>query len=72
MTIEELKRYKRILLVGYGVEGKATEQFLKKHVPNSKIGITDQKDGANYLAKQKNFDLAIRSPGVAKELITIP
>ena len=72
MKLGELRRYKKILILGYGVEGKATEKFLKKFHPEAKIGITDQKDGPGYLKQQKNYDLAIRTPLLRPEKITIP
>lgn len=72
MTIEELKTKKRVLIVGYGVEGKATETFLKKHCPDTQIGIADKKDGKDYLKNQTNYDLAVKSPGIPPHLITIP
>ena len=72
MTIKELKKYKRILIIGYGVEGKATHAFLKKHCPDAEVGIADIKDGEGYLDKQKEYGLAIKSPGVRPSLITIP
>jgi len=71
MKISELKR-KKILIVGYGIEGRSTEAFLKKQLPDAKISITDQKDGESYLKNQIEFDIAIRSPGVPKEQIKIP
>jgi len=72
MKIEELKKHKKILIIGYGVEGRAAEQFLKKNCPDSEIGIADKKDGDDYLNKQNNYDLAIKSPGVRPELVKIP
>jgi len=71
MKILELKG-KKILIVGYGKEGHSTETFLKAHVPDARIAITDQKDGESYLKNQQDFDIAVRSPGVPKEQIKIP
>jgi len=71
MKLEELKN-KKILIVGNGVEGKAAFKYLKKSLPNSILDVIDQKDGGNYLDKQKEYDLAIKSPGVKAELIKIP
>jgi len=70
MKLEAL-RGKKILIVGYGVEGRAVESFLKYHYPDIVIGIVDQKDGPHYLDKQHEYDLAVKSPGVKKSLITI-
>ncbi len=69
MKIEELKKYKKILIAGYGKEGEVTERFLKQYVPDAVIGITDIKDGLNYLDKQDEYDLVFRTPGVKKELL---
>lgn len=71
MKLEELKN-KKILIVGRGIEGKAAFAYLKKHLPKNIIEITDQKDGNDYLDKQRKFDVAIKSPGVKPDLITIP
>jgi UDP-N-acetylmuramoylalanine--D-glutamate ligase len=71
MELEELKN-KKILVVGSGIEGNAVFRYLKKHLPDSVIDVVDQKDGSTYLNKQKEYDLAIKSPGVKSELINIP
>jgi UDP-N-acetylmuramoylalanine--D-glutamate ligase len=67
MKIEELKQYKKILILGYGIEGQSVERFLKKYVPESEVLITDKKDDENYLLRQKEADLVVRSPGVKVE-----
>lgn len=72
MKLGELKKYKKILILGYGQEGQATERFLKKYCPSALIGIADKKINVNYLDEQNKYDLVIRSPGVSKHLITKP
>lgn len=72
MKLDQLKKYKKILILGYGKEGQATERFLKKYHPNALVGIADKKINANYLAEQNKYDLVIRSPGITKNLITKP
>lgn len=71
MKLKEL-RNKKILIVGRGIEGNAAYKYLKKHLPIPVIDVVDQKDGGNYLEKQKDYDIAIKSPGVKPELIKIP
>jgi UDP-N-acetylmuramoylalanine--D-glutamate ligase len=69
MTIEELKTYKKILILGYGKEGQSVERFLKSYIPTSEIIIADKKDDEDYLLKQKEVDLVVRSPGVRIEYV---
>jgi UDP-N-acetylmuramoylalanine--D-glutamate ligase len=71
MKLEELKN-KKILIIGKGIEGNAALKYLRKHLPNFAVDIVDQKDGDNYLNSQKNYDIAVKSPGVKSELIKIP
>src|SRR3989338_3235088 len=72
MKLDQLKKYKKILILGYGKEGQATERFLKKYHSTALIGIADKKISANYLDEQNKYDLVIRSPGIPKHLITRP
>jgi UDP-N-acetylmuramoylalanine--D-glutamate ligase len=60
------------IILGYGKEGKITEKYLRSNFPNLKIGIGDVETDADYLEKQVNYDIAIRSPGLAKENVKIP
>lgn len=69
MKIEDLKN-KRILILGYGKEGRATEQYLKKVLPGAIIDHTDKNSDPQYLEKQKDYDLVIKTPGIPKALIT--
>lgn len=63
---------KKVLIIGRGIEGKATLEFLRYHLPDIIINVVDQEDGEGYLDNQDNYDIAIKSPSVKKELITIP
>jgi UDP-N-acetylmuramoylalanine--D-glutamate ligase len=71
MKLKELKG-KKILIVGRGIEGEASCRYLRKKFPRNTIDIVDKKDGKDYLKNQKNYDIAIKSPGVRYELINIP
>jgi len=71
MKLKELKD-KKILIVGREIEGKATQAYLRSHLKGVKLNLVDQKDGLDYLKNQRNYDIAIKSPGVKPELITIP
>lgn len=72
MTLEEIRTYHKILILGYATEGRASERFLKKYHPSAEIGIADQKDDENYLDEQKHYDLAIRTPLLRPKKVTIP
>lgn len=58
------------LILGYGREGHATENFLRAHFPHVAIGTADKEDGEDYLSKQKEYDIAIKTPVIPKELVT--
>lgn len=57
------------LVLGYGKEGRATETFLKKTCPEVRIGVADAKDGEEYLKKQHDFDITIKTPGLPQDRI---
>ncbi len=62
--LEKFKDQISILILGMGREGQVTLKFLKKYLPETQIGIADQKDGENYLDKIKDYGIIIKSPGV--------
>src|SRR3989344_4562405 len=71
MKLEALKN-KKILIVGYGREGQAVAEFLKKHVSTSSFKIADDKIHPENFGDQYKFDFAIKSPGVPAWKVTIP
>jgi UDP-N-acetylmuramoylalanine--D-glutamate ligase len=71
MKISELQKYKKILILGYAKEGAATEQVLKKYLPDTEIGIADTKE-ENYLEKQYKYDFVIKHQAVHKSLVKVP
>ena len=63
---------KKVLIVGRGREGRATEKVLRTRVPTCHITMTDREDGENYLDIQNDYDIVVRSPGVTPSFITRP
>lgn len=61
---------KKVLILGYGKEGKTTEKYLKKKYPHLTIGIADKSLSADYLDKQKDYDLVIKTPGIPANNVT--
>ncbi|MDP2669189.1 MAG: UDP-N-acetylmuramoyl-L-alanine--D-glutamate ligase [bacterium] len=58
-----------IAILGYGVEGKSAEKFLKSSLgcrtPKCRIEIRDiKKQGKDYLKNLEKFDMVVRSPGI--------
>lgn len=74
--ILENLRDKKILILGFGREGKSTLAFLEKELPDAEIAIADLNPiedvvkyttftGPEYLDCCKNYDIIIKAPGVA-------
>ena len=82
MKLEDLIN-KKILILGFGREGKDSFEFLKKKGITKYIGIADQKKmsnllkdkgikyflGKDYLSSIKYYDVIIKSPGILYNLV---
>lgn len=71
--IIEFLSNKKIAILGFGVEGKSTYNFIKENVSNYDVTIVDKNKididekciyGDEYLDNLNNFDLIIKSPGI--------
>jgi UDP-N-acetylmuramoylalanine--D-glutamate ligase len=63
MSITDKFKGKRLAILGYGVEGRATHQFLEKH--GLTADVLDEKNAADYLQKIAGYDVVFRTPGIS-------
>jgi UDP-N-acetylmuramoylalanine--D-glutamate ligase len=85
MNIEiEKLREKKIVIVGFGREGRSTYRFLRKFFPDKLIGIADKREidlddsnvvrhaGEDYLSSVlEDYDIVFKSPGISGTLYEI-
>ena len=77
---------KRILITGFGREGKSTLRFLQKYMPNAIVGIADRNESAfqdvdkekyslyfgdDYLKVSSDYDVVIKTPGISVKDVDI-
>lgn len=67
MRIIDKLNHKRILIWGYGREGKSTEQFLKAHCEVASCDIFEGKE-EEVNEKSKDYDYIIKSPGIVTHI----
>ena len=65
-------REKRILILGFGREGKSTLRFLQKYIPEAVVAVADKNEmegvqhfGTGYLESMYNYDIVIKTPGIS-------
>ena len=65
-------RGKRILILGFGREGKSTLRFLQKYLPEAVVAVADRNAmegvkhaGDNYLEAMYDYDIVIKTPGIS-------
>ena len=77
---------KRILIAGFGREGKSTLHFLQKYMPDAIVGIADRNESAfqdvdkeryslyfgdDYLKASSDYDVVIKTPGISVKDVDI-
>lgn len=75
---------KKILILGFGVEGKSTYKFLRKNFPEMQLTICDTNkidlsllenveilQGEEYLERIEDYDIIMKSPGISFKDIDI-
>ena len=77
---------KRILIAGFGREGKSTLRFLQQYMPEAVVGIADKNEtafqdidkerynlyfGDEYLKASSDYDVVIKTPGISVKDIDI-
>ena len=65
-------RGKRILILGFGREGRSTLAFLKKYLPEAVVAVADKNEmdavqyfGIGYLEAMYDYDIVIKTPGIS-------
>ena len=77
---------KRILIAGFGREGKSTLRFLQTFMPDAMVGIADKNESAfqdidkerynlhsgdDYLSAASDYDIVIKTPGISLKDVDI-
>ncbi len=65
-------RGKRILILGFGREGRSTKAFLQNYLPEALVAVADknpmegvQHSGERYLEAVYDYDIVIKTPGIS-------
>lgn len=63
---------KRILILGFGREGRSTLHFLNKYLPDAAVAVADKNlmegvthSGERYLEAMYDYDIVIKTPGIS-------
>lgn len=82
--IIEFLKDKKILILGFGREGRSSFAYIRKYLPEKQITIADGKEqvlpdefsdgifGADYLSHLGEFDVVLKSPGIPFRDVEIP
>ena len=65
-------RGKRLLILGFGREGRSTLRFLNQYLPEAEVAVADQNEmegvtyfGDHYLDAMHDYDIVIKTPGIS-------
>lgn len=58
------------LVLGYGVEGKSSEQYLTRKYRDLQVSHADIIDDQQYLDRQREADIVCKTPGIPKRLVS--
>ena len=65
-------RGKRILVLGFGREGKSSLAFINKYLPDAEVAVADKNEmehvqhfGTSYLEAMYDYDIVIKTPGIS-------
>ena len=65
-------RGKRILILGFGREGRSSLAFVKKYLPEAQVAVADKNplegvthSGDQYLKAIYDYDIVIKTPGIS-------
>lgn len=75
---------RKVLVLGFGREGRSTYDIIRRHLPEKHIGIADMREielrddnvtlhcGPDYLDALKEYDTVIKTPGMSFRDVTVP
>lgn len=65
-------RGKRILILGFGREGRSSLRFIEKYMPEATVAVADKNpiegvkhSGSEYLDAMYDYDIVIKTPGIS-------
>ena len=65
-------RGKRILILGFGREGRSSLAFINKYLPDAEVAVADKNEmehvqyfGTGYLEAVYDYDIVIKTPGIS-------
>ncbi len=74
----------KVLILGFGREGRSTYDIIRRHLPEKELGISDIREiqladpnvktysGKDYLECIKDYDLVIKTPGISFTDFIVP